>query len=100
MMIMKRDLVDDYCTWLFDILFELKNRIEMPELDTFQGRFYGRISEIIFNVWLDEKLKSGIIKKEEIKEIPCVHMEKVNWFKKGTAFLKAKFLGKKYEGSF
>ena len=100
MMIMKRDLVDDYCTWLFDILFELKNRIEMPELDTFQGRFYGRISEIIFNVWLDEKLKSGIIKKEELKEIPCVHMEKVNWFKKGTAFLKAKFLGKKYEGSF
>lgn len=100
MMIMKRDLVDDYCTWLFDILFELKNRIEMPELDAFQGRFYGRISEIIFNVWLDEKLKSGIIKKEEIKEIPCVHMEKVNWFKKGTAFLKAKFLGKKYEGSF
>ena len=36
----------------------------------------------------------------EIKEIPYVHMEKVNWWKKGTSFLKAKFLGKKYDKSF
>lgn len=25
MMIMSKDLMDDYCTWLFNILFELKN---------------------------------------------------------------------------
>lgn len=33
-------------------------------------------------------------------EIPCVHMEKINWVKKGSAFLKAKFLSRKYNGSF
>lgn len=100
MMIMEKSLFDDYCLWLFDILFELKNRINMTELDDFQGRFYGRVSEIIFNVWLDKKIICGEINKQQIKEIPCVHMEKINWFKKGTAFLKAKFFGKKYRGSF
>ena len=69
-------------------------------LDKFQGRFYGRISEIIFNVWLLEQQKSGMIKTSEILEIPFIHMEDINWWKKGGAFLKAKFRGKKYTGSF
>ncbi len=100
MMIMEKNLFDSYCEWLFNILFELENRINMPELDYFQGRFYGRVSEIIFNVWLDYQLKSGQLKKDELKELPYIHMEKINWWKKGTSFLKAKFRGKKYEGSF
>ncbi len=100
MMIMDKKLLDDYCSWLFDILVELGKRIDMPELTAFQGRFYGRISEIVFNVWLDYQVKSGEIKQSEIKEISCIHMEKINWWKKGTAFLKAKFFRKRYEGSF
>lgn len=100
MMIMDIELLNDYCEWLFDILFELKNRINMPELSSFQGRFYGRVSEIIFNVWLDNKIRSGQLNKKQIKEIPCIHMEKINWWKKGKAFLDAKFWGKRYEGSF
>lgn len=103
MMIMERELFCEYCSWLFDILFELRKRIgkEAEEsLDKYQGRFYGRISEIIFNVWLHQQLENGKIKKQEIREIPLIHMEKVNWRKKGTAFLKAKFTGKRYSGSF
>lgn len=100
MMIMSRDLVNKYCMWLFDILFELERRIDMPDLSAFQGRFYGRVSEVIFNVWLDYQVQSGEIRRNEIKEIHCIHTEKINWWKKGTSFLKAKFLGKKYEGSF
>ena len=100
MMIMQRDLLDDYCTWLFDILFKAGEKINVGNENAFQGRFYGRISEIIFNGWLDEQIQSGKLKINEIKEIPCIHMEKINWLKKGTAFLNAKFLGKKYGGSF
>ncbi|GEA30043.1 DUF4422 domain-containing protein [Clostridium diolis] len=100
MMIMRKDYFDNYCSWLFDINFKLNQELEMPELSFFQGRFYGRVSEIIFNVWLDYQITIGTIKKNEIKEIPCIHMEKVNWWKKGTAFLMAKFLNKRYEGSF
>ncbi len=104
MMILKKEYLDQYCKWLFDILFELKERMEknekMQNLSVFQSRFYGRVSEIIFNVWLERQLETGEIKKEETKEIPVIHMDDINWWKKGTAFLKAKFIGKKYEGSF
>lgn len=100
MMILEKSLMNEYCTWLFNILFELQNRINMPELSSFQGRFYGRVSEIIFNVWLDYKMSTNDIGENEIMEIPCIHMEKINWIKKGTSFLQAKFLGKKYDGSF
>lgn len=100
MMIMKKEYLDSYCKWLFDILFELEKRISMPELSAFQGRFYGRVSEIIFNVWLEYQLEKGIIKQEQIRELDCIHMEKINWFKKGKAFVSAKLFGKKYEGSF
>ncbi len=93
MYIMEKSLSDEYCKWLFDILFELEKRVGDKEYSFFQGRFYGRVSEIIFNVWLARR-------KEQVKEIPYIYMEKVNWWKKGTAFLKAKFGNKKYEGSF
>ncbi len=100
MMIMQKPLVDEYCTWLFDILFELRNRLGEDGLTPFHSRYYGRISEIILNVWLLQQIKSGKLKESEIKEIPLIHMEKINWGKKGTAFLKAKFFGKRYSGSF
>ncbi len=95
-MIMKQELLDAYCRWLFPILFELQKRVEIQNLSDEQKRIYGRVSEILFNVWLDHQLENGVLQKEEIMEIPCVYMEKVKWIKKGTAFLKAKFLNIKY----
>lgn len=100
MMIMEKGLLADYCTWLFDILFELRSRVDESAMDAFQKRYPGRVSEILFNVWLDAMLTRGRLKKDEMREIPVVSMEKVDWFKKGTAFLKAKFFGVKYDKSF
>lgn len=100
MMILRRELLDQYCAWLFDILFALRERIDAPEMSAFQARFYGRISEIIFNVWLDYQLETGAIKRSALRELPYIYMEKINWWKKGTAFLRAKLFGTKYEGSF
>ena len=100
MMIMDKGLFDEYCTWVFDILFELRTRLGEDGLTPFHSRYYGRISEIIFNAWLDKKLMDGTIKKDQIKEIPYIHMEKINWWKKGLFFLRAKFAGKKYDQSF
>ena len=34
------------------------------------------------------------------RDMPLVATEPVNWWRKGTAFLKAKFSGKKYGSSF
>jgi len=101
MMIMRRDYLDEYCTWLFNILREVERSYNHDELDSaYQGRYIGRIAEIIFNVWLDYKMVSGAITQDDICELPCIHLEKINWFKKGKAFLEAKFLHKKYDHSF
>ena len=101
MFIMQNDYLDAYCTWVFDILFELERRLPSSEnLSDFQKRLYGRISEIIFNVWLQEEIDSGRLKKDEIRELPCLHIEKINWLRKGGAFLCAKIFKKKYERGF
>ncbi len=96
MFLMKRENMDAYCSWLFPILSELEQRVGDHGLSAFQGRFYGRVSEILFNVWLLEQKNQG----KRIGEVRCIYTEKVNWGKKITSFLKAKFFGKKYEGSF
>ena len=104
MMLMDRHKLDAYCEWLFRILFELEDRInnkkiaDSDDLSGYQGRIYGFISEILFNVWLTHELEAGRITK--IKELRCINMEKIDWNRKIRSFLKAKFLGKKYDGSF
>lgn len=100
MFIMRKDYLDCYCGWLFDILFELEKRVDASSLSGFQARFFGRVSEILFNVWLEQMTSLGRIGSKEIRELGYVFTDKVNWAKKGSAFLKAKFLGKKYEESF
>lgn len=93
MFIMKKEILDEYCNWLFDILFELEKRTDASKYDGFHARFYGRISELLLDVWINKNQ----IKYEEVK---VMDMQKVNWWKKGTSFLRAKFTGKKYEKSF
>ena len=100
MVIMRKDLLDDYCTWLFDILFELEKRLGTQNLTHFQQRFYGRVSEIIFNAWLEKQFEDGVIDKKRVSELPVVYLEKMNFSKKLVAFLMAKFLGRKYQHSF
>lgn len=100
MFIMPKVLSDEYCEWLFPILFELENKIGELQLSTYQGRFYGRVSEILFNVWIAHQIRTKRFSKKGIKEIPCIYMEKINWRKKCMSFLSAKFFHKKYEGSF
>lgn len=102
MMILKNELMNEYSTWLFDILFKLKDKYDHEDLhlDSFQSRFYGRVSEILFNVWLKHKVRMSEIDSSEIMELNFIYMEKINYTKKVISFLKAKFFHKKYEGSF
>lgn len=97
MYIMKKTLSDEYCEWVFDILFELEKRFGEMNYSQFQGRFYGRVSEILFNVWLDRQVELHAYK---VKEVKLLTTEQINWCKKGSAFLMAKFFHKKYTGSF
>ena len=93
MFIMKKDILDKYSQWLFDILFELEKRVDVKQYDIFHSRFYGRVSELLLDVYINTN-------NLNYKEIYFIDIENINWLKKGTSFLKAKFFGKKYEGSF
>ncbi len=58
MFIMRKELLDEYCQWLFAILFETEKRIDVTNRDSYQKRVFGFLSERLFNVWLDfKKLK-------------------------------------------
>lgn len=93
MFIMKKDLADKYCEWLFSILNKLEDKIDVRQYDSFNARLFGRISELLLDVWLEHN-------ELKYKEIPYIHMEKINWINKGICFLKAKFINKKFKKSF
>lgn len=60
MMILRRELLDSYCTWLFEILFELEKRIDLSDYTPAQARVFGYLSEILLNVWIKHnRLSSG-----------------------------------------
>lgn len=98
MMILRYDLFCDYCEWLFPILFALEKRIDTTSMTDFEKRFCGRISERLFNVWLQQKLQTGALKPGDIKELP--YTEDVDWGKKIRSFLAAKIFHRKYGKSF
>lgn len=93
MFIMKKEILDNYCEWLFDILFELEKRIDPKQYDSFHARYLGRISERLLDIWIN---KNNI----KYKEINVIDMQNVNWMKKSLSFLRAKFTGKRYNKSF
>ena len=63
MFIMKKDLLNGYCKWLFDVLFELEKRVDSTKYSAFHARFFGRVSELLLDVYL----KTNNIKFEEQK---------------------------------
>ena len=84
MFVMNKALFDEYCSWLFSILFELEKRIDITNYNKYEARVFGFISERLFNVWLEKQ-------QLKVKEVPVVNLEKVNWVRKIYKFLKRKF---------
>lgn len=84
MFVMKKALFDEYCSWLFSILFELEKRIDIINYNQYEARVFGFISERLFNAWLEKQ-------QLNVKEMPVINLEKVNWVKKINKFLIRKF---------
>lgn len=68
MFIMKKKDFDEYCKWLFDILFEVEKRVDMTNYTPYEKRLFGFLSERLFNVWLLENKKS-------LKELSVYNIE-------------------------
>ena len=93
MFIMKKELANKYFEWLFPILDCMHNQMDLSKLNAFEARLFGRVSELLFNVWLEKNSYSLV-------EVPFMYLERINLIEKGKAFLMAKFFGKKYGQSF
>ncbi|MDO4291389.1 MAG: DUF4422 domain-containing protein [Eggerthellaceae bacterium] len=93
MFVMRADLLDAYCEYLFDVLAGLEEKVDPSGMTAFEARWPGRVSERLLDPWLEA---NGIVPAE----LPVVSPEPVDWVSKGRGFLAAKFLGRKYERSF
>jgi len=57
-MVTSKELYDEYCQWLFDILFEVQKRVDIESYDDYHKRVFGFISEFLLLVWTQvRKLK-------------------------------------------
>lgn len=73
--IMKRQYLDQYCEWIFDILFEYEERIKEQGLS--ERRLYGLMCEYMIDTWL------------ELNPIPYHEMKVIN-FEEISMWQKAK----------
>ena len=93
MFIMKKSCADEYCEWLFDILFKIETQTDFSGMSAFDAHLFGRISELLLDVWIETNDRS-------YKEVRMIQMGNEDWPHKIIYFLAAKFLGKKYTQSF
>uniref|UniRef100_UPI0040564512 DUF4422 domain-containing protein n=1 Tax=Acetatifactor sp. TaxID=1872090 RepID=UPI0040564512 len=63
MFVMRRELLDEYCTWLFSFIIEAAELFEAEKYDAYNKRAIGFLGECMLTVWLlGQNLK--------IKELP------------------------------
>lgn len=93
MLVMRHEVLDSYCRWLFDVLFCAERSIDFTGMTPFQERCMGRLAELLLDTWLESE---GV----PYVEVRVRELERTNWIKKGTSFLAAKFIGRKYGQSF
>ena len=67
MFIMRKDIFDEYCNWLFDILFELEKQIDFSKKSNESLRTLGHIGERLLGVFIDYQKQH---KNHVIKELP------------------------------
>ncbi len=84
MFVMRHDVADSYCQWLFDILFELEKRLNISGYSKNDARVFGFVAERILDVWIETN-------NIKFKEMPVLFMEKQNWLIKGGKFVLRKF---------
>lgn len=86
MLIMKKDVFDRYCEWLFAVLGKLEHQIDLSVYNATEARVFGYISELLLDVWIDHH-------QIRYSEIGVMFMEKQNWFVKIGRFILRKFSG-------
>ena len=86
MCIMRKDYMDAYCRWLFDIIFALANRVHEPQ----EPRALGFVGERLLDIWLEAN-------KVEYTERKIWSIGVESSLLKGMKMLGRKFMHRKKE---
>lgn len=90
MFIMSKDLMNQYCTWLFSILAKVEASLDISTWNKSEQRVYGYLAERLLDVWLE---KNNI----PYKELDYIFIEKQHLAKKIFNFIKRKVKPNVYE---
>ena len=85
MFITKAPLFEQYCIWLFDILFETEKRTDITGYTKEEARIYGYLSELLLNVWVKHN-------KLEVAYMPMVQND-IDGFTYLKRYMKRQILG-------
>ena len=85
MFVMRKDLLDSYCTWLFDVLFAVEERLDISSYGRNDRRVFGFLSERLLDVWIETN-------QLKYREVPLINTESQHWLRKGSSFVKRKFV--------
>ncbi len=83
MLIMTHQQLDEYASWMFNILFKLEKEIDTSTYNQYEKRVFGFVGERLLDIFLDANDKKYV-------EAPFVFEEKQNWLRKGASFIYRK----------
>ena len=70
MCIMRKELLNQYCQWIFDILFIIEAHHDMSQEDSYRQRLFGFLSERLIYVWVSHNIPIN-----KVKEIPVIRTD-------------------------
>lgn len=84
MFLMKKEVFEGYCAWLFDVLFDVEKGLDISGYSPSDQRVFGYLAERLMDVYLDTN-------RIRYTQCPVVNLERQHWLQKGVRFLKRKF---------
>lgn len=84
MIICRKKMLDQYCTWLFVVLEKLEPMIDLTKYeDPYQRRVFGFLAERLLQVWV-------IHNQKKIEELPVFNTEqrRITWMEKNLSRLQ------------
>ena len=85
--IMRQDYLDQFCSFLFPVLFELEKRVDFTGYNEYESRVCGYMAEFLLDVWI-------VTENIPFQEVRLAMIEKQNWPLKIWRFLVKKFYRK------
>lgn len=86
MLIGNREVVDEYCSWLFEVLARVEDSVDISRYSDKERRVFGYLSELLLDAWID-------VRRPRVKEVAVHHVEGEHWLAKGPIFIANKVRG-------